>query len=73
MNRQQSAEDTTATLKSACAELSRWKERQEREQEERRRRWWAFGPNFVAAIITFVGSIITLILSTLIAYFILKK
>jgi DNA anti-recombination protein RmuC len=72
-DRQQSAEHTIATLKIACSELSGWKERQEREQEERRRRWWAFGPNIIAAIITSVGSIITLIFSTLIAYFILKK
>ncbi len=73
IDRQQKAEDKIATLKSAWDELAGWKERQEKEQEERRRRWWAFGPNLVAAIITFVGSIITLILSTLIAYFILKK
>ena len=73
MERQQSSEEIIAALQSTCDILSSWKERQEKEQEERRRRWWSFGPNIVAAIITFVGSIITLILSTTIAYFILKK
>jgi hypothetical protein len=73
IDRQQTADDTIAMLKSACDELSDWMSRKEGEQEERRRRWWAFGPNIVAAVIAFVGSIVTLFLSTLIAYFILKN
>ena len=70
IERQQKAEDNIATLKSACDELSSWKERQEREQEDRRRPWLAVVPNVVTG---FIAALFASILTALTTYFIVKK
>ena len=60
-------------LKRDVEELKKWKDDQKKEKEESSRRKWAFGPNIVGAIITITGSVVTLILSSLISFYILKK
>ncbi len=51
-----------ALLQRDFAGLSQWKEELKKEKEETARRLWAFGPNFVAAIMSGIISLLVALL-----------